>query len=67
MMVRFLLLRHIIDNGSLRVGIVAGLTDARLHRASETMHERPEHPWTLDELAQTAAMPPAREWLLLNR
>lgn len=55
-----LLLRHTINTGSVSVGILAGLTDARLHRAIKAMHEQPGHAWTLDELAETAAMSRAR-------
>lgn len=55
-----LLLRHVIDTDSGSIGILAGMKDARLHRAIKAIHEHPEHPWTLEELAETAAMSRAR-------
>lgn len=37
-------------------GLLRGLADARLAVAIRRMHERPTHPWTVAELAKTAAM-----------
>jgi AraC-like DNA-binding protein len=44
----------------LQGGIFAALADARLAHAVNAMHERPAHPWTLDELADLAGMSRAR-------
>ena len=54
------MLRHVIAMGQLNGGIFAALADARLKHAVTAMHERPGHPWTLDELADIAGMSRAR-------
>lgn len=55
-----LLLRHAIDARLVEAGVLAALADARLSKAVMVMHARPEHPWTLQELAQLAGMSRAR-------
>ena len=55
-----LLLRHAIDTQLVKGGVLAALADARLARAMMAMHERPEHAWSLAELARTAGMSRAR-------
>ncbi|MBY0577602.1 MAG: AraC family transcriptional regulator [Burkholderiales bacterium] len=55
-----LLLRHAIETRLFSGGILAGLADARLAKAITAMHERPEHSWSLEELARTADMSRAR-------
>lgn len=55
-----LLLRHALEAGLSRAGVLAALADARLAKAVTAMHARPEHPWSLQELAQTAGMSRAR-------
>ncbi|MGB8517358.1 MAG: AraC family transcriptional regulator, partial [Gallionella sp.] len=55
-----LLLRHTVETKILTTGILAGLADARLAKAITAMHERPEHVWSLEELAHTADMSRAR-------
>ena len=55
-----LLLRHTIDARLIKGGVLAALADARLAKAMTAMHERPEHPWSLGELARTAGMSRAR-------
>lgn len=37
-------------------GLVQGLADARLANALRAMHERPEHRWTIEELAKEGAL-----------
>lgn len=54
------MLRHVVVSGQLQGGIFAALADARLAHAVNAMHERPAHPWTLDELADLAGMSRAR-------
>lgn len=55
-----LLLRHTVETKIITTGILAGLADARLAKAITSMHERPEHGWSLEELAHTADMSRAR-------
>jgi AraC-like DNA-binding protein len=55
-----LLLRHAIDARLIQLGLLAGLADARLAKAITAMHDKPEHAWSLDALAQTAGMSRAR-------
>lgn len=54
------MLRHVISIGQLHGGIFSALSDPRLKHAVGAMHERPGHPWTLDELADIAGMSRAR-------
>jgi AraC-like DNA-binding protein len=54
------LLRHAIEHGLLRAGVVAGLGDARLAKALHAMHAAPQRPWTLQGLADLAGMSRAR-------
>jgi AraC-like DNA-binding protein len=51
-----LLLRAAIDYQLVQSGVLNGLSDARLSKAISAMHERPEHAWTLAELARLAGM-----------
>ncbi|MGO4210056.1 cupin domain-containing protein [Terriglobus sp. 2YAB30_2] len=46
---------HIVESG-----ILPGLSDPRLSRAIEAMHQRPETSWSLEHLAQLAGMSRAR-------
>jgi AraC-like DNA-binding protein len=55
-----LLLRHAIDRQRVNAGALAGLADARLKAPLMAIHDRPEYPWTLEELAGLAAMSRAR-------
>ena len=53
------LLRWLLDHGEeggLSIGLAAGLADPQLARALTAMHEQPQHPWTLELLAEQAAM-----------
>jgi AraC-like DNA-binding protein len=54
-----LLLRFAIKSGGSQ-GVLAGLADQRLAGAIEAMHARPEHAWSLEELAEAAGMSRAR-------
>lgn len=51
-----LLLRHAIETQLIEIGIFAGLSDVRLAKAITAMHEKPEYPWTLEQLALKANM-----------
>jgi AraC-like DNA-binding protein len=55
-----LLLRHSIDAQLIKLGVLAGLCDARLAKALTAMHEQPAQPWSLASLAQAAGMSRAR-------
>jgi AraC-like DNA-binding protein len=55
-----LLLRYAIETKLVSGGLLAGLTDKQLVKAITAMHERPEHNWSLEELAHTADMSRAR-------
>ncbi len=55
-----LILRELMDQKRLDVGLLAGLADPRLSRAINAIHERPDQDWTLDRLAVAAAMSRAR-------
>lgn len=49
-------LRHLMERGQTRSGMLAGLAHPRLRHAVVAMHERPAHDWTLDALAGEAGM-----------
>jgi len=53
-------LRYLVAHGQLSHGALAAMADPRLTHAFSAMHERPSHPWTLDELADLASMSRAR-------
>jgi len=55
-----LVLRYVLSKGQLKEGIFAALADPRLANAVNVMHEKPSHPWTLEELADQAGMSRAR-------
>jgi AraC-like DNA-binding protein len=55
-----LLLRAAMNSRLIEAGVLLGLADPRLAQAIEAMHERPEHPWTLEMLAARAGMSRAR-------
>ncbi len=50
------LLRHLIENGTAKIGLLAGLAHPNLSRAIVAMHDRPEKTWRLENLAEMAAM-----------
>ena len=50
------LLRHLIEEGKTKVGLVAGLAHPNLSLAIVAIHDNPERNWRLEELADTAAM-----------
>ncbi|MGH8081531.1 MAG: cupin domain-containing protein, partial [Lysobacter sp.] len=49
-------LRHLMESGRTRVGMLAGLSHPQLRRALVAIHEAPEFEWTLDTLAARAGM-----------
>jgi AraC-like DNA-binding protein len=50
------LLRHLIEAGKTRVGLVAGLAHQNLSHAIVAIHDNPEKNWRLEDLAEIAAM-----------
>lgn len=54
------LLRDLMDQKRLRIGLLAGLADAKLAKAINAMHAQPAHAWTLETLAAVAGMSRAR-------
>lgn len=54
------LLRDLINENRLQVGLLAGLANPKLARAINSMHAEPSHPWTLEDLAKVAGMSRAR-------
>lgn len=51
-----MVLRGAIDAGTRRPGLFAALAHPALHRAVVSMHDEPARAWTVDELAERAAM-----------
>lgn len=54
------LLRELMDQQHMEIGLLAGLADPRLARAINAMHAEPATPWTLEALARKAGMSRAR-------
>lgn len=54
------LIRYLMDQNKVDVGLLAGLADPRLSKALIAMHERPAEAWTLSKLAEKAGMSRAR-------
>ena len=50
------LLRHLMEQGQVRAGLLAGLGHVRLRHALVAMHEAPGRDWTLEGLAARAGM-----------
>lgn len=55
-----LLLRDLMDENRLNIGLLAGLSDMKLAKAINAMHAEPEKHWSLEELAAKAGMSRAR-------
>ncbi|MCU7873173.1 MAG: AraC family transcriptional regulator [Candidatus Thiodiazotropha sp. (ex Lucinoma borealis)] len=54
------LLRELMDQERIEVGLLAGLSDPRLANAINALHAKLSHTWTLEELASVANMSRAR-------
>lgn len=54
------LLRHALDAGLMHSGELAGLSDPKLSRAMLAIHEAPQRPWQLEDLAALAGMSRSR-------
>ncbi len=55
-----LILRDLMDQKRLDVGLLAGLADPKLARAINAIHANPDKDWTLESIAAAAAMSRAR-------
>ena len=51
-----LIVRHVVESGTVSAGVLAGLADPRLAKALTAMHETPKKPWKLEDLADAAGM-----------
>jgi AraC-like DNA-binding protein len=51
-----LIVRHVVENGLVEGGVLAGLADPRLAKALTAAHEAPKKPWSLEDLADLAGM-----------
>lgn len=49
-------LRELMSQGQVASGMLAGLAHPKLRQALTAMHDRPAQPWTLEDLAEEAAM-----------
>ena len=49
-------LRHLMEAGSIRSGMLAGMAHPKLRNALIAMHEQPAKEWSLEVLAETASM-----------
>lgn len=49
-------LRHLMEEGRIRVGMLAGMAHPRLRLALVAMHENPAFDWSLEKLAEHAGM-----------
>lgn len=54
------ILRELMDQQRMEIGLLAGLADPRLARAINAIHGEPARSWTLEDLAQEAGMSRAR-------
>ena len=54
------LLRDLMNENRLQVGLLAGLADPKLAKAINSIHSKPANNWTLDDLANEAGMSRAR-------
>ncbi|MFP3566729.1 AraC family transcriptional regulator [Paraburkholderia sp. SIMBA_030] len=51
-----MILRQVIDGGATTPGLLAGLSHPALHRALVAIHEAPDRPWRVEDLASVAGM-----------
>lgn len=55
-----LVLRQVIDAGSTRPGLLAGLSHPALHRALVAMHDQPSRVWRMEDLADISGLSRSR-------
>ncbi|MGQ8365120.1 cupin domain-containing protein [Glaciecola sp. 1036] len=56
----FQILRYVLENELVKGGILAALTHPMMAKVISAMHNRPEENWTVDSLAEIAAMSRSR-------
>lgn len=54
------LMRAQIETGAMQTGLLGGLADPRLSRAIVAMHDRPDHLWRVETLAEEAGLSVSR-------
>jgi AraC-like DNA-binding protein len=54
------ILRDLMDEQRIHIGLLAGLAEPRLEKALNALHKEPAKAWSLEELASTAGMSRAR-------
>ncbi|MDM5179232.1 AraC family transcriptional regulator [Massilia sp. DJPM01] len=59
-LVLILTIRHALERGLLKSGMMSGLADPRLSKTLQAIHDRPAEAWTLHSMADTAGMSRAR-------
>ncbi len=50
------LFRHMISNGSIAKGVLAGLNHPQISKVIQAIHEDPQEAWSLDKMAAIAAL-----------
>jgi AraC-like DNA-binding protein len=55
-----LLIRYLMDQNKIHIGLLAGLADNKLAKAINAVHESPAKTWSLETLAEVAGMSRAR-------
>lgn len=50
------LLRELMENSTMKIGMLAGLADQNLRKAIVAIHDKPEFDWTVESLAGEACM-----------
>ena len=50
------LLRELMENSTMKIGMLAGLADQNLRKAIVAIHDKPEIDWTVESLASEAGM-----------
>jgi AraC-like DNA-binding protein len=54
------ILRHVIQEGLVIQGMLAGMAHPQLSLLMDAIHKHPEEPWTIDNMAETALMSRAK-------
>ncbi|WP_415881953.1 AraC family transcriptional regulator [Neptuniibacter sp. QD72_48] len=49
-------LRYVIDNGTVELGLIAADSHPLLHKLMQQIKDKPEYEWTVEEMAESAAM-----------
>ena len=62
-----LLLRHVVEVQQADGGMLAGLANEKLCKSIMAMHEQPEYPWSVENLAQSSGMSRARYAVLFRK